>query len=75
MNNIDWRRKLGSRKFWAMVAEFVVGVYVFAGGSQDSATQIAGIIASFGAVAVYILAEAMTDTAYAGQHEKKEDDT
>lgn len=76
MNNIDWVRKFSSRKFWAMVAEFVVGLYAFCGGSPDKGTQIAGLIVSFGAIAVYILAEAVTDSAYAGQHlaERNEDE-
>lgn len=75
MNNIDWVRKFSSRKFWAMVAEFVVGLYAFCGGSQDKGTQIAGLIVSFGAIAVYILAEAVTDSAHVGDYEGKHLDT
>lgn len=73
MNSIDWVRKLSSRKFWAMIAEFVVGVYAFCGGSADRGTQIAGLIVSFGAIVVYMMAEAITDAAYAGQHEAKDE--
>lgn len=73
MSKIDWARKLGSRKFWAMVADFVMGLYVYIGGSSDRATQLAGIICAFGGVVAYILAEAITDAAYAGKHEEIEE--
>ena len=71
---IDWARKLSSRKFWSMIATFVVGLYIYFGGTQEKATAIEGLIVAFGSVVVYILAETATDIAYAQQHSADDDD-
>jgi len=38
--NIDWKRKLSSRKLWFAVAGFVSGLMVFCGRSESEATQV-----------------------------------
>ena len=75
MNKIDWARKLASRKFWAMCATFIVGLYIYFGGTAERAQALEGLIMAFGAVVVYILAEAVTDAAYAPQHLADDDET
>lgn len=66
MNNIDWVRKLTSRKFWAAVASFVSMMIVAFGGTENSATQIAALIMAGASVIAYIIGEGLTDTANAG---------
>lgn len=61
---IDWKRKLTSRKFWAAVAGFIAGMYVFLTG-EVTPERITGIIMSFGVVCSYIFGEGMTDSANA----------
>jgi len=66
MKNIDWVRKLTSRKFWAAVASFVSMMIVAFGGTENSATQIAALIMAGASVIAYIIGEGLADTANAG---------
>lgn len=63
MKNIDWVRKLTSRKFWAAVASFVSMMIVAFGGTENSATQIAALIMAGASVIAYIIGEGLTDAA------------
>jgi hypothetical protein len=58
---MDWKRKLSSRKFWALIAAFITAVLVIFGASEGSIEKVAAIITSGGAVIAYILAEANID--------------
>lgn len=40
MKNIDWKRKLTSRKLWTAVASFVSMMIVATGGAENTATQV-----------------------------------
>lgn len=66
MKNIDWVRKLTSRKFWAAVASFVSMMIVAFGGTENSATQIAALIMAGASVIAYIIGEGLTDAANVG---------
>ena len=63
MNNIDWVRKLTSRKFWAAVASFVSMMIVAFGGTENSASQVAALIMAGASVIAYIIGEGLTDAA------------
>jgi hypothetical protein len=58
---MDWKKKLSSRKFWALIAAFITAVLVIFGASQGSIEKVAAIITSGGAVIAYILAEGNID--------------
>ncbi len=60
---IDWKRKLSSRKFWTLVAAFVVAVLVAFGADPGTQERVVGIISAVGACAVYMLAEGIADSA------------
>lgn len=64
---IDWKRKLTSRKLWVAVAGFVAGLIVLGNGSKETADKISGAILSGAAVVGYILGEGLTDAAAAGK--------
>ena len=64
---IDWKSKLSSRKFWALVASFVGSLLVAFNVSEGSISQVTAIITAFGSVAVYILAESSVDKANKGE--------
>lgn len=66
MKNIDWTRKLTSRKLWVAVANFVSMMIVFYGGTNNVATEVAALIMAGGTVIAYILAEGFTDSANKG---------
>lgn len=60
-SNIDWKRKLGSRKFWACLAGFLTSIGVICGLKDASLQQMVGVITAFGSLAVYMLSEAKAD--------------
>lgn len=62
-SNIDWKRKLTSRKLWIAVAGFVAGLVLAFGGSDDTAETVTGCIMSAASVVGYILGEGLTDAA------------
>lgn len=53
--------KLGSRKFWALIAALVTANMVLFGIDGETITKVAAVVTQFGAVVVYILAEASVD--------------
>jgi len=61
MNKIDWKAKLSSRKFWALLAGLVTAVMTAAGASENDVAQTTAVIGAFASIAVYILAEAYVD--------------
>lgn len=75
MKNINWARKLTSRKFWVAVVGFVTPLMI-AGGAQDSAiTQVTAIIMGGATLIAYILGEGLTDAANVGGGEIASGDT
>lgn len=63
MKNIDWARKLTSRKFWTAVASFVSMMIVACGGAESQATQITALIMAGASVIAYIIGEGLSDAA------------
>ena len=62
---IDWVRKLTSRKLWAAVAEFVGMLLVALHCTESAAAQVTALIMAGGAVIAFILAEGWADAANA----------
>lgn len=63
MKNIDWKRKLTSRKFWAAVIAFVTTLCVAFGVKDITAEQIAAVITAAATMIAYIIGEGLTDAA------------
>lgn len=63
MKNINWVRKLTSRKFWAAIAAFVSMMIMAFGGAESQATQVTALIMAGAAVVAYIIGEGLTDSA------------
>lgn len=63
MKNINWVRKLTSRKLWTAVASFVSMMIVATGGAENTATQITALIMAGASVVAYIIGEGLTDAA------------
>jgi len=61
--SIDWKAKLSSRKFWALLAGLLVSVLLIFGADTGTIEKVSGAITALGSVAVYILAEAHSDAA------------
>ena len=65
MKEIDWKRKLTSRKFWAAIALFASGCIVAFGGNAEKAEVVSGLIMQGAAVVAYIIGEGLADAAAA----------
>lgn len=73
MKNINWVRKLTSRKLWTAVASFVSMMIVATGGTENTATQVTALIMAGASVIAYIIGEGLTDSANIGELEIIED--
>lgn len=62
-NNIDWVRKLTSRKFWMALANFVGMLIVAFGGTDNQATQVTALIIAGATAFAYIIGEGLVDAA------------
>ena len=73
MNKINWKEKLSSRKFWAMLAALIVAALIFFNVGENQIAQISSIIGAFGSIVVYMLAEASVDKTRNITNETEED--
>ena len=64
---IDWRRKLSSRKFWALLAGLATTTGVLLKVPENTTAQVVAVIGAFGSVVGYMLAEAYVDGQAAGK--------
>ena len=58
---IDWKRKLSSRKFWAAVAGVVAGLAIVFGLDEGTISSVSGAVVSVASIVAYILAEGKID--------------
>ena len=61
MNQIDWKRKLSSRKFWAAMAGIVTGLAMVFGLDESTISSVAGAVVSVASVVSYIITEGKVD--------------
>lgn len=61
--NINFKKKLTSRKLWAALVGVVVGLAAAFGLDESEWTQIAGVVGSIVSIVAYIFGEAKIDTA------------
>ena len=61
MKNINWVRKLTSRKLWVSVGSFVSMMIVATGGTENQATQVAALIMAGTTVLGYVIGEGLVD--------------
>ena len=66
MKEIDWKRKLTSRKLWAAICALATNLIIAFGGSQETAVKITAIIMAGASVIAYIIGEGLVDAANAG---------
>lgn len=60
---IDWKRKLSSRKLWAAVAGIVTGLAMVFGLDEGTISSVAGAVVSVSSVVAYIITEGRVDAA------------
>lgn len=59
--NIDWKRKLTSRKLWISIASFVSLLIVALGYSEGTASQVVALIMAGASVIGYVIGEGLAD--------------
>ena len=60
---INWRQKLSSRKFWALLAGLMTALMVLMNMPEETIAQVVAVVGAFASVIVYMLAEASVDAA------------
>ena len=60
--NIDWKKKLTSRKFWTAIVGFVTPLLLTFGLAEDVVVQVSGIIMSGATAIAYIIGEGLVDS-------------
>lgn len=65
ITNIDWKRKLSSRKLWAAAAGVVTGLAIVFGLDEGTISSAAGAVVSVASVVAYIITEGKVDAASA----------
>lgn len=63
MNEIDWKRKLTSRKFWVAIVGLVSGLMLAFNVDGETIDKVTGAIMSAAAVIAYIIGEGLADAA------------
>ena len=63
MNEIDWKRKLTSRKFWVAVVALVSGLMLLFKVDGDTVDRVCGVIMEAAGVIAYIIGEGLADAA------------
>lgn len=72
MKEINWKRKLTSRKLWTAIGSFASMMILAKGGTESTATQITALIMAGASVVAYIIGEGLTDSANTGTTADKE---
>lgn len=73
-NKIDWKKKLTSRKLWVAVAGLASGLILALGGSNNTATEVTGVIMSIASVIAYTVGEGLVDAAAVKNNQENEKD-
>ena len=63
MKQINWVKKLTSRKLWTAVASFVSMMILATCAAEKTATQVTALIMAGASVIAYIIGEGLTDAA------------
>ena len=73
-NKIDWKKKLTSRKLWVSVAGLASGLILALGGSNNTATEVTGVIMSIASVIAYTVGEGLVDAAAVKNKQNEENE-
>ena len=74
MKNIDWKRKLSSRKFWTAASAFICALCILFGVDQMTVEKLAATVSALGVMAIYILAEGYVDSINTGSGNGNDED-
>lgn len=69
---IDWKRKLTSRKFWLSVASFVSMLMIYFGHAESEASQVASLILAGASIVAYVIGEGLADSGHTQDTKEEE---
>lgn len=74
MNNINWKQKLTSRKFWAAVIGFVTSILVAFNIDELTIEHVTSVISACSLLITYIICEGMVDSSRVSSKESEGDE-
>lgn len=74
MNNINWKQKLTSRKFWVAVIGFVTAILVVFKVDELTIEQVVSVISACSVLIAYIIGEGMVDSSRVSSKESEGDE-
>lgn len=63
---IDWKKKLTSRKFWTAVCTLITNILAFFNCGDEIAVKVTALVMASAVVIAYIIGEGLVDAANAG---------
>lgn len=60
--NIDWKKKLSSRKFWVAISALIATLCVLFGVDELTVEKLTATVSALGVLAAYILTEGYIDS-------------
>lgn len=61
MEQIDWKRKLTSRKFWMAIIALITGILTAFNVDAGTVEKVSGLVMSGASAIAYIIAEGLVD--------------
>lgn len=74
MKNINWTKKLTSRKFWLAVVGLITGIIIACNGTAETAETVGGLVMSAASIIAYIVGEGLADAGHINDPEENEED-
>ena len=69
VTDMDWKRKLTSRKFWAAVCGFVSMLVIALGKGAETAQTVTGLIMAGASLVAYMIGEGLADSGHGGEQD------
>ncbi|MBS4872734.1 MAG: hypothetical protein KHZ78_07850 [Peptoniphilus sp. oral taxon 375] len=59
---MDWKKKIGSRKFWACITAVIISMVAFTSATPETTERIVALISAIGGLSIYMLSEGLADS-------------
>ena len=59
---MDWKKKIGSRKFWACITAVIISMVAFTSATPETTERIVALIGAIGGLSICVLGEGMADS-------------
>lgn len=59
---MDWKKKIGSRKFWACITAVIISMVAFTSATPETTERIVALIGAIGGLSIYMLSEGLADS-------------